>query len=91
MNGFPVVGTVMGWGVINESRNATVKHPRELQELEVPLVTLETCQRAYGVFEIQHCPTCPVVNDTIVVTDSMICAGGLDGAGTCNGDSGEKL
>ena len=79
----------MGWGRINESRNATMKVPRELQELEVPLVTLETCQRAYGVFENQYCSTCPVINDTTVVTDSMICAGGLDGAGSCRGDSGE--
>ena len=79
----------MGWGLINQSPNATMPFPRELQELEVPLVTLETCQRAYGVFEIQHCSTCPVVNETIVVTESMICAGGLDGAGVCNGDSGE--
>ena len=79
----------MGWGLINQPPNATMPFPRELQELEVPLVTLETCQRSYGVFEIQQCSTCPVVNETIVVTESMICAGGLDGAGVCGGDSGE--
>ena len=89
MNCFPVMGTVMGWGLINQSRNATVNVPRELQELEVPLVTLETCQRALGVFENQYCQTCPVINDTTVVTDSMICAGGLDGSSACFGDSGE--
>ena len=63
--------------------------PRELQELEVPLVTLETWQRALGAFENQYCSTCPVINDTTVGTDNVICAGGLDGAGSCKGDSGE--
>ena len=80
----------MGWGLISQSRNVTEQLPRELQELEVPLVTLETCQRAIGVYENQHCATCPQVNDTTVVTDSIICAGGLDGAGLCLFDSGEE-
>ena len=76
----------MGWGQANQSRNVTEKLPKKLQELEVPLVTLETCQRAIGVFENQHCATCPRFNDTTIVTDGMICAG----AGLCQFDSGKE-
>ena len=80
----------MGWGFINQSINNSQNLAKGLQELEVPLVTLETCQRAIGVFENQYCRNCTRFNDTTVVTDSMICAGGLDGAGPCKFDSGEE-
>ena len=81
-----VLGTTLGWG---KSKNQDVGLPRELQELEVPIVTLETCQRTYGWLEIRG-PNKTRLNDSRVVTETMICAGGLDGAGTCTYDSGES-
>ena len=69
--------------------NGTNYAPRELQELEVPLVSLETCQRAYGWISLPYGPNGSQENFSFVVTDDMLCAGGLDGAGTCVGDSGE--
>ena len=53
-------------------------------------MTLETCQRVYGVFELLLGPPGNEsrVNHSSPVTDSMICAGGLDGAGACFFDSG---
>ena len=80
---FVVVGTAMGWGdTTNRSTLAT-----KLQEIEVELVTLETCQRVYGWFERKAQNR--VMNGSFVVTDSMICARGEGGPSVCDGDSGE--
>ena len=75
----------MGWGL---TVNQGAELARELQELEVPIVTLETCQRTFGWHEIRG-PNGTRENDSRVVTETMICAGGLDGSGTCLSDSGE--
>ena len=68
-------GTAVGWGV---GRNQTQPHPPDfpLQEVDIPLRTTGACQRAW-------------VNRTI--TDHHVCAGGLDGSGSCFGDSGGPL
>ena len=81
----------MGWGITNQSIPPPQALAKKLQEVEVPLVTQETCQRAMGVFENQNCANCSIFNDTTVVPDTWICGGGLDGAGTCSFDSGEQL
>ena len=81
----------MGWGLTKQGGNPAQGLAKKLQELEVPLVTQETCQRAMGVFENQNCGNCSKFNDTTVVPDTWICAGGLDGAGICYYDSGEQL
>ena len=85
-----VIGTTLGWG-----QNRTVKpfpFPRELQEVQQPLITLETCQRAWGVFErLAGRPGNETrVNTSVAVTDSMVCTDGFDGAGPCFFDSGRK-
>ena len=74
----------MGWGYIEGS-----VLPKELQELQVPLVTLETCQRTYGWLKA-HGENGTRVNESLVVTDSMICAGGLNRSGACQYDSGKS-
>ena len=84
INLFSVMGTVMGWGSAGPSN----PDPRELQELDMPLVTLETCQRVWGWYEYMG-RNGTKKNDSQVVSDSMICAGGLDGPSACVGDSGE--
>ena len=91
MNYIAVNGTTIGWG--QNQTNKPFQFPRELQEVEQPLITLETCQRAWGVFESVN-PGSPGnevrKNISIVVTDSMVCTDGFDGAGPCFFDSGRK-
>ena len=57
--------TVSGWGVTREgsSNLATV-----LQEVSVPVVSVSTCERAMGKYDI---------------TDNMLCAGGVKGQDAC--------
>lgn len=67
----PIVATVMGWGTTEEGDLSDV-----LMEVDVPLVTFDTCMEAYP-------------ND---LTDSMICAGYKEGGkDSCQGDSGGPL
>ncbi|KAM5236238.1 kallikrein-4-like [Ctenodactylus gundi] len=69
----PVPGTscvVSGWGLL---LNGTL--PRVLQCLDVPLLSEESCQKAY-----------PKEYDS-----SMLCAGGEENKDSCNGDSGGPL
>ena len=80
MNLILVVGTLIGWG---HSQNHPGSQPRKLQQLEVPFVTLETCQRAWDRFEYKG------MNESSFVTGSMICADGRKGYSNCSGDSGE--
>ena len=81
-----VLGTAIGWGRDSSQPRPL---PRELQELDVGLVTLETCQRTYGWIETRQGPNGTRINESYAVTSSMICAGGLGGTGACEGDSGE--
>ena len=86
VNFISVLGTTLGWGKI---KNPGFELARELQELEVPIVTLETCQRTFGWLEVKG-PNGTRRNESQVVTQAMMCAGGLDGAGICLADSGEQ-
>ena len=74
----------MGWG---NTENHPSSKARKLQELEVEIVTLETCQRVYGWFETKAQNR--VRNESLVVTDSTICARGEGGPSVCVGDSGK--
>ena len=64
--------TVAGWGVTQEGGSELAP---TLQEVSLPLATLETCRSALGPG----------------VTDNMLCAGGLQGQDACQGDSGGPL
>ena len=90
MNYIAVNGTTLGWGQNRTGR--PTPFPRELQEIEQPLLTLETCQRAWGVFELVRGRPGNETRHNVsnVVTDSMICTDGFDGAGPCFFDSGRK-
>ena len=88
MNYIAVNGTTLGWGQNRTQR--PIPFPRELQEVEQPLITLESCQRAWGVFEGVSPGNETRKNSSIIVTDSMVCTDGFDGAGPCFYDSGRK-
>ncbi|XP_019375093.1 PREDICTED: ovochymase-2 isoform X1 [Gavialis gangeticus] len=70
------VCTITGWGAYDEDREKTKK----LQQLEVPILVLETCQKYY-------------VNHSGKVTQRMFCAGfpQEEGKDSCTGDSGGPL
>ena len=59
----------IGWG---NSKGNGVEHPKELQQVEQPLVTLPTCQRSWSVIPTNQGFE---VDRAYVVTDSMVCAG----------------
>ena len=86
INFFTVQGTTIGWGV-NETDEEEL--PRELHELDVPLVSLETCQRTYGWLETEG-RNGTRTNRSFQVSEDMLCAGGLDGAGAYLFDSGKS-
>ncbi|MEM7538532.1 MAG: serine protease [Chloroflexota bacterium] len=63
-----------GWGVMGDSANEGI--PEILQKVDVPIVSTETCNEAYGG----------------EITDGMICAGFQEGGkDSCYGDSGGPL
>lgn len=67
--------TVAGWGDTTAS-SLTTNYPVTMNEVEVPVVSKETCQSSYGS----------------QITDSMICAGyDAGGKDSCQGDSGGPL
>ena len=75
----------MGWGLtgIVKARQGAELNPKVLQQVEVPVITTETCQVRHGlVVEGKR-------NVSTSVTDSMLCTGFLEGGkGGCNFDSG---
>ena len=65
--------TVAGWGVTEEG---TFPLAPILQEVSLPLVTMDQCRATLGQTQI---------------TANMVCAGGLEGQDACQGDSGGPL
>ena len=69
------LATALGWGLISLSPK---EFPTILQQVEVPLVSLETCRQAYS--------------PATTLIDSQICAGlQAGGKDACTGDSGGPL
>ncbi|XP_039389969.1 prostasin isoform X2 [Mauremys reevesii] len=74
--------TVTGWG--NVLTSVSLPSPKTLQQLEVPVIGLETCRCLY---KINPSPT-----DSHVIQDDMMCAGYAEGKkDACQGDSGGPL
>jgi len=65
--------TVAGWGVLQEGG---FQLAGIMQEVNVPVVPLDTCKNALHPYEI---------------TGNMLCAGGVKGQDACQGDSGGPL
>ncbi|MBX3011759.1 MAG: serine protease [Caldilineaceae bacterium] len=67
--------TVIGWGATMSGGGTS----DVLRQVEVPLVSTDTCRQSYGIFDS-------------TVTDNMICAGlRAGGKDSCQGDSGGPL
>jgi len=64
--------TVAGWGILQEGG---LNLANKLQEVNVPLATLDNCRKALGS----------------TLTENMLCAGGVKGQDACQGDSGGPL
>lgn len=76
------MASLIGWGLTNQTG---IVYATELQELTLPLVTIDSCQRAYSFFNFLG------KNSSFVVTENMLCAGFVVGGntrGACTGDSG---
>jgi len=68
--------TVMGWGNLLA---AGEQFPNILQEVQVPLVSAESCKSSYAKVDME-------------ITDNMLCAGLSEGGkDSCQGDSGGPL
>jgi len=65
--------TVAGWGILQEGG---FQLAGVLQEVNVPVVPLNTCRKALDPYEL---------------TNNMLCAGGVNGQDACQGDSGGPL
>ncbi|XP_030740238.1 mastin-like [Echinops telfairi] len=72
---------VTGWGDINH--NVPVPRPYHLQEVEIPIVGNEDCNRRY-------LSNFPLMKTVKVIQDDMLCAGSK-GHDSCQGDSGSPL
>ncbi|KAF6126609.1 serine protease 8 [Phyllostomus discolor] len=74
--------TVTGWGHVAPS--VSLQAPRQLQQLEVPLISRETCNCLYN---IDAKP-----NEPHSIQQDMVCAGYVEGGkDACQGDSGGPL
>uniref|UniRef100_A0A5F9CJX9 Serine protease 48 n=1 Tax=Oryctolagus cuniculus TaxID=9986 RepID=A0A5F9CJX9_RABIT len=75
---------VTGWGKVKESTDNN--HPSDLQEVELPIIHRQACERLYnpvGIFFPEMEP---------VITEDMLCAGDTRGMkDSCQGDSGGPL
>ncbi|XP_069860175.1 prostasin-like [Dipodomys merriami] len=74
--------TVTGWGHVSQS--VSLQSPRPLQQLEVPLISRETCSCLYNIGAKPEEPH--------VLLQDMLCAGYVEGRkDACQGDSGGPL
>ncbi|XP_072453613.1 prostasin isoform X1 [Notamacropus eugenii] len=74
--------TVTGWGNIHSS--VSLPSPKILQQLEVPLISRETCNCLYNIK--------PDPEEPHVIQPDMVCAGFVQGGkDACQGDSGGPL
>ncbi|MCG5233975.1 trypsin-like serine protease [Xanthobacter oligotrophicus] len=78
-----LAGMVVGWGLTQEGAGADADLlPAELQEVELPLVPMETCRSAYAASALKG----------NVVGPGTLCAGfAAGGRDACRGDSGGPL
>ena len=75
------IATVVGWG--NTKPTGMPVRAKELQEVALPLVTTDTCQRAFSLVNFFG------TNTSFIVTENMLCMGFTGGgASQCTGDSG---
>ena len=61
------IATVVGWG--NTKPTGMPVRPKELQEVSLPLVTADTCQRAFSLVDFFG------TNTLFIVTENMLCMG----------------
>ncbi|XP_007948498.1 prostasin [Orycteropus afer afer] len=74
--------TVTGWGHVAPS--VSLRPPRPLQQLEVPLISRETCNCLYNIHAKPEEPH--------FIQQDMVCAGYVQGGkDACQGDSGGPL
>ncbi|XP_006896661.1 PREDICTED: prostasin [Elephantulus edwardii] len=74
--------TVTGWGHVAHS--VSLQAPRPLQQLEVPLISRETCKCLYNID--------PNPDEPHDIQPDMVCAGYVQGGrDACQGDSGGPL
>ncbi|OBS63483.1 hypothetical protein A6R68_08037, partial [Neotoma lepida] len=74
--------TVTGWGHVAPS--VSLQTPRPLQQLEVPLISRETCGCLYNINAVPEEPH--------TIQQDMLCAGYVKGGkDACQGDSGGPL
>lgn len=78
-----LAAVVVGWGFTQEAASADVDlMPADLQEVELPLVSIETCRAAYGDSALRGNAIGP----------RNLCAGfAVGGSDACRGDSGGPL
>ncbi|XP_068628351.1 CLIP domain-containing serine protease B4-like [Battus philenor] len=65
--------TLVGWGKLSGQTNMVGKQ----QQLDVPLLSLEICERTFG--------------DSVPVHEGQLCAGGEEGRDACSGFGGAPL
>lgn len=74
--------TVTGWGHVAPS--VSLQTPKPLQQLEVPLISRETCSCLYNINAVPEEPH--------TIQPDMLCAGYVEGGkDACQGDSGGPL
>ncbi|XP_047997988.1 CLIP domain-containing serine protease 14D-like [Leguminivora glycinivorella] len=64
---------LVGWGKLSGQNNLVTRQ----QQLEVPLVSLEMCERVFG--------------DSVPIQEGELCAGGEEGRDACSGFGGAPL
>ena len=80
----PVKAIVAGWG--RKEGGLPESQRPVLREVDVPLITWETCSKQYGFVKEKG------MNSSFVIANTMLCAGYPEGQkDSCQGDSGGPL